>query len=65
MANPILQVRNLVKTYHVGDHVVRALRGADMDVQPGEFVGFGAEWPIGLRRDAIGTAQKIEVVDVG
>ena len=38
MANPILQVRNLVKTYHVGDHVVRALRGADMDVQPGEFV---------------------------
>ena len=35
---PILSVRNLVKTYHVGDHVVRALRGADMDVQPGEFV---------------------------
>jgi len=38
MANPILQVRDLVKTYHVGDHVVRALRGANMDVQPGEFV---------------------------
>jgi putative ABC transport system ATP-binding protein len=38
MAAPILQVRNLVKTYHVGDHVVRALRGADMDVYPGEFV---------------------------
>jgi putative ABC transport system ATP-binding protein len=35
---PILQVRNLVKTYHVGEHVVRALRGADMDVQAGEFV---------------------------
>jgi putative ABC transport system ATP-binding protein len=35
---PILQVRDLVKTYKVGDHVVRALRGADMDVQPGEFV---------------------------
>ena len=35
---PILQVRDLVKTYHVGDHVVRALRGANMDVQKGEFV---------------------------
>ena len=35
---PILQVRDLVKTYHVGEHVVRALRGADMDVQAGEFV---------------------------
>src|SRR5687767_11432635 len=38
MADPILRVRDLVKTYHVGDHVVRALRGADMDVQAGEFV---------------------------
>ena len=36
--NPILQVRDLVKTYRVGDHVVRALRGADMDVHAGEFV---------------------------
>ena len=35
---PILAVRDLVKTYHVGDHVVRALRGANMDVQRGEFV---------------------------
>ena len=35
---PILLVRDLVKTYHVGDHVVRALRGANMDVQRGEFV---------------------------
>jgi putative ABC transport system ATP-binding protein len=35
---PILQVRDLVKTYHVGEHVVRALRGADMDVEAGEFV---------------------------
>ena len=34
----ILQVRDLVKTYHVGEHVVRALRGANMDVQAGEFV---------------------------
>jgi putative ABC transport system ATP-binding protein len=35
---PILQVRDLVKTYHVGEHVVRALRGANMDVAAGEFV---------------------------
>jgi putative ABC transport system ATP-binding protein len=35
---PVIQVRDLVKTYKVGDHVVRALRGADMDVQSGEFV---------------------------
>ena len=35
---PILQVRDLVKTYSVGEHTVRALRGANMDVHPGEFV---------------------------
>jgi putative ABC transport system ATP-binding protein len=35
---PILQVRDLVKTYSVGEHTVRALRGANMDVQAGEFV---------------------------
>jgi len=35
---PILQVRDLVKTYSVGEHTVRALRGANMDVYPGEFV---------------------------
>ncbi len=38
MVKPILQVRDLVKTYHVGEHTVRALRGADMDVHAGEFV---------------------------
>ncbi len=34
----ILQVRDLIKTYHVGEHIVRALRGANMDVEAGEFV---------------------------
>ena len=34
----VIQVRDLVKTYHVGEHTVRALRGANMDVQAGEFV---------------------------
>jgi putative ABC transport system ATP-binding protein len=35
---PVISVRNLVKTYTVGEVVVRALRGADFDVEPGEFV---------------------------
>jgi putative ABC transport system ATP-binding protein len=35
---PVISVRNLVKTYHVGEVTVRALRGADLDVYPGEFV---------------------------
>jgi putative ABC transport system ATP-binding protein len=35
---PVISVRDLVKTYHVGEVTVRALRGANMDVQPGEFV---------------------------
>jgi putative ABC transport system ATP-binding protein len=35
---PVIQVRNLVKTYQVGEVTVRALRGADMDVEAGEFV---------------------------
>jgi putative ABC transport system ATP-binding protein len=35
---PVISVRNLVKTYHVGEVTVRALRGADMDIEKGEFV---------------------------
>ena len=35
---PVISVRNLVKTYVVGEITVRALRGADFDVEPGEFV---------------------------
>jgi putative ABC transport system ATP-binding protein len=36
--NPVISVRDLVKTYHVGEVTVRALRGANLDVYPGEFV---------------------------
>jgi putative ABC transport system ATP-binding protein len=35
---PVISVRDLVKTYHVGEVTVRALRGADMDVEAGEFI---------------------------
>jgi putative ABC transport system ATP-binding protein len=37
-AMPVISVRNLKKTYIVGDIQVHALRGVDVDVEPGEFV---------------------------
>src|SRR5512145_2276840 len=38
MADPVISVRNLVKTFVVGEHQVRALRGVNIDVARGEFV---------------------------
>ena len=35
---PVISVRDLVKTYIVGEVTVRALRGANMDVEKGEFI---------------------------
>ncbi len=36
--NPVISIRNLTKTYHIGDISVHALRGIDLEVQTGEFV---------------------------
>jgi putative ABC transport system ATP-binding protein len=35
---PVISVRNLIKTYVVGEVEVRALRGVSLDVERGEFV---------------------------
>src|ERR1700753_3086980 len=35
---PIIQVRNLTKTYRAGDVDVHALRGVNLDVPKGEFL---------------------------
>ena len=34
----VISVRDLTKTYTVGEHVVRALRGVSLDVEAGEFI---------------------------
>ena len=38
MAESVISVRNLVKTFVVGEHQVRALRGVSVDVARGEFI---------------------------
>jgi putative ABC transport system ATP-binding protein len=35
---PLISVRNLTKLYRMGDSIVRALDGVDLDVERGEFV---------------------------
>ena len=39
MTEPVIRIRGITKTYRMGaDNIVQALRGADLDVYPGEFV---------------------------
>jgi putative ABC transport system ATP-binding protein len=35
---PVISVRDLTKTYQVGEHSVHALRSISLDIEPGEFV---------------------------
>jgi ABC-type polar amino acid transport system ATPase subunit len=35
---PVIAIKNLVKTYVVGEHEVKALRGVNIEVQHGEFL---------------------------
>jgi putative ABC transport system ATP-binding protein len=35
---PLIEVRDLVKTYQLGEHQVQALRGVSLDIPSGEFV---------------------------
>jgi macrolide transport system ATP-binding/permease protein len=35
---PVIKIRNLVRTFHVGDVDVLALRGVDLSIERGEFV---------------------------
>lgn len=37
-ATTVIATRNLFRTYEVGEHLVRALRGVNLDVQRGEFL---------------------------
>ena len=36
--NSLLNMREIRKTYEMGDQIVRALDGVDLDIYPGEFV---------------------------
>ena len=35
---PVIEIRNVTKTYRMGDVEVHALRGASLNVFPGEMV---------------------------
>ncbi len=36
--NPLIELENITKTYHVGEVDVHALRGVSLTIQPGEYV---------------------------
>ena len=38
MGQPVISVRDLTRSYQLGEVTVRALRGVSFDVMPGEFI---------------------------
>lgn len=36
---PLIEMKNITKDYYLGETVVHALRGIDLDIEKGEFVG--------------------------
>ena len=38
MNRPVIQIRDLCKTYQSGEVTVQAVRGVSLEIQPGEFV---------------------------
>jgi ABC-type lipoprotein export system ATPase subunit len=38
MADAVIKVENVARTYHVGDVDVQALRGVSLTIERGEFV---------------------------
>jgi putative ABC transport system ATP-binding protein len=38
VGSPLIEVRDLVKTYRLGEHEVHALRGISLDIAAGEFI---------------------------
>jgi putative ABC transport system ATP-binding protein len=38
MTAPVIELRGVRKTYRLGEHVIPALQGVDLAVQPGELL---------------------------
>ncbi len=38
MTTPVISIRNLTKTYQMGEVAVQALRSVSLDINAGEFV---------------------------
>jgi ABC-type lipoprotein export system ATPase subunit len=50
MSAPVIDVRNVAKTYRLGDVEIQALRGIDLKVEQGEFMALMGDWARANRR---------------